>query len=1533
MKKNYAFRFLLFLLFVPLLSKAQTTIVDPAGDGGFETGVTFALNNWTLVQSTGGAHNKWAVGNATLNAGARAAYISNNNGVANAYTLTDSRVQHFYRDITIPAGESNVTLTFNWKGEGQSGQDYLRVFVAPTSVTPTVGNQVSTTYQVGGTLSNQSTWQTFTATLPCSYAGTTQRLIFSFRCNNNTGTQPPHAVDNISVVSGVPPVCTSVIGAYTNVAVLPYSSGAGTTCGAGNEVNSTTTSASCAGTTYSAGEDQVWRFIPLISGAININLTASTSGGSLSLYTGCAVGTSCVSGTCVAATTGGGLSLNACVTAGTEYWLVLDGTNSPGCFAYSNLTISAPYSTCLTALGTGVVNVGALPYTSTGRTTCGKLNDVRSNNVSNVCGSAASYDGEDEVFYFTAASSGIVQISITSSGSYTSVMVYDGCPINLSGGCITSTASCVAFQQNSSGNKGLCINAVAGTTYYVVVDSDFPPLCNNYDISISAPQATLAGSVCSNAPAITLPFTATNHSTACYGNDYTPASIGSCGSVYESGEDRIYALTVTGSTCIGVEVTNASTANIAAFVYNGCPGVAGTTCLGSYGAATTFNGAFTLPAAGTYYISIDTWAAPSDATYNLSITDYGTGPVNDLPCNADALALNVNLAGDNTCSGSASEPAAPSCWTNGSINTVWYSVVAPASGQLRIRTTNGTLTNTQIVLYSGTCASLTEVACNDNAPSCGTSSYTNSEITALGLTAGATYYIAVDGLNNLTGTFNIMAVDGAVGFPAAAGSDCSLPNPVCASVIPIGNPGYQAYGNTCDFSGAGICLADGERGSVWYTIPINGAGVLEFDIVPNDWLGAPSTASTDYDFAVWKVAGAGATNCAGIAAGALPVACDFDPLGVTGCYGTGNSPPSYPGFNASYQSNITVVAGDVYLLVISNYTNSTSGFTLYISAGSPVNYTVPTSVTWTGGNNTTAWAPTANWGGCAAPNCGVDAVISPSAAVQPVLPAGSYNVRDLTINPGASLTLNSGATLNICGNFVNNGTINAHPNSTIVFNNGSVVQTISGSLVGTNKVGNLTINKTGGSVVLSAAIDIGGNFTTSNATSVFNTTGQHIKLAGNFSNNNGSTTFTNTGTTGILEFNGTASQTYNQGSSTLTLNSVVMDNSGAGVTLSTNMVLGTSGTLTLTNGRIVTGIREVQVTNGAPAACTPGNAGSYVAGNLRRTLSGAAGSYDLPVGHTTQGYQLANITFTTATTIPQLLARFDPWTLVPNGPVSSECLIANYNVLPALNNGYWSISASATPTSGTYNVTLYSTNFSNSGGAAGWTVMKSAVVAGPWALQGSCVTTSTATQTSRTGLNGFSVFSVAQTNTPLPIELLFFRGVNEGDHNVLRWATASEEGNDYFTIERSTDGVNFVELGRVDGAGNSTQLLNYLFVDNYPAIGENYYRLKQTDFNGAFAYSPIELVYYYPGSVYLDNLHPNPTTGIILFDFVSPESTTLHITATDLAGRIVLNEYKEIEGGRTQITTGLTGCGAGVYLLRVTDERKGHTFTARIIHE
>ena len=92
----------------------------------------------------------------------------------------------------------------------------------------------------------------------------------------------------------------------------------------------------------------------------------------------------------------------------------------------------------------------------------------------------------------------------------------------------------------------------------------------------------------------------------------------------------------------------------------------------------------------------------------------------------------------------------------------------------------------------------------------------------------------------------------------------------------------------------------------------------------------------------------------------------------------------------------------------------------------------------------------------------------------------------------------------------------------------------------------------------------------------------------------------------------------------------------------------------------------------------------------------------------------------------------------------------------------------------------------------------------------------------------------------LPIELLFFKGESVPEGNALRWATATEINNAFFTIERSANGRDWIEVGTIDGMGNSFEQQNYEYLDRIPAgVPEIYYRLKQTDFDGTFTYSDI----------------------------------------------------------------------------------------------
>ena len=100
-----------------------------------------AANSFTLVNGAAATNpNQWGVGTAGGNGptttGTTSAFISNDNGVTNAYTISTAAVSHLYRDVTVAAGQGNIQLGFDWKAAGESTYDYILVQVAPTTFTP-----------------------------------------------------------------------------------------------------------------------------------------------------------------------------------------------------------------------------------------------------------------------------------------------------------------------------------------------------------------------------------------------------------------------------------------------------------------------------------------------------------------------------------------------------------------------------------------------------------------------------------------------------------------------------------------------------------------------------------------------------------------------------------------------------------------------------------------------------------------------------------------------------------------------------------------------------------------------------------------------------------------------------------------------------------------------------------------------------------------------------------------------------------------------------------------------------------------------------------------------------------------------------------------------------------------------------------------------------------------------------------------------------------------------------------------------------
>ena len=241
---------LCLLLLVTVGVSAQTTLISPTGAGGFENGTTFADNGWTTVNA---ATNTWQVGTAPgWFSGSRGAYISSDSGTSWTYNNGIAQRSHFYRDVTFPAGETSITLTFDLRINGNDGNwDNMQVYLANTTVTPTTSgptgqNTTSTTWpgytdgttgfyllrRNGTSIPTSTTTVTYTfTTAQATYAaGNTRRLIFTWKNDGTGGSNPPASVDNISLVSSCNgAVATSATSLTTTSAVFNWNAFSGAT--------------------------------------------------------------------------------------------------------------------------------------------------------------------------------------------------------------------------------------------------------------------------------------------------------------------------------------------------------------------------------------------------------------------------------------------------------------------------------------------------------------------------------------------------------------------------------------------------------------------------------------------------------------------------------------------------------------------------------------------------------------------------------------------------------------------------------------------------------------------------------------------------------------------------------------------------------------------------------------------------------------------------------------------------------------------------------------------------------------------------------------------------------------------------------------------------------------------------------------------------------------------------------------------------------------------------------------------------------
>jgi hypothetical protein len=356
-----------------------------------------------------------------------------------------------------------------------------------------------------------------------------------------------------------------------------------------------------------------------------------------------------------------------------------------------------------------------------------------------------------------------------------------------------------------------------------------------------------------------------------------------------------------------------------------------------------------------------------------------------------------------------------------------------------------------------------------------------------------------------------------------------------------------------------------------------------------------------------------------------------------------------------------------------------------------------------------------------------------------------------------------------------------------------------------------------------------------------------INVAGSFNPSASACTWTTTGTS--IAFNGTTAQSL---ASTFTFNNLTINNSSStGVTLNAALYVG--GALTLSDGFVYTTTSNI-LTVLSVGTSSGGSDASHVEGSMQKIGST---SFDFPVG---KSGIWPKIGFTTA-------GGFDASTTM-SAEYFYTASTNSSNVGAGIHNvskvEYWDITRVSDPSNdASCNVTLYFNNKTRSKIAGTGTDLKTVhYESGVWTNKGGTFHDNgdgTGYIVSTTALTSFSPESVGSTDgsSSLPIELTSFNASISDDKVLIVWSTASELNNQFFTLERSKDGLTWEQIYTCNGVGTSTKTHYYDYYDNDDINGQEYYRLKQTDVDGTTIISDVRTVQYTKNDTLL-LVYPNP---------------------------------------------------------------------------
>lgn len=441
-----------------------------------------------------------------------------------------------------------------------------------------------------------------------------------------------------------------------------------------------------------------------------------------------------------------------------------------------------------------------------------------------------------------------------------------------------------------------------------------------------------------------------------------------------------------------------------------------------------------------------------------------------------------------------------------------------------------------------------------------------------------------------------------------------------------------------------------------------------------------------------------------------------------------------------------------------------------------------------------------------------------------------------------------------------------------------------------------------------------------------------LNIYGNYVNNG---TF-NTGT-GTVRFNGTNAQSV---TGTATFYNLTINNTSGGITLNSPVSVG--GTLLMAQGNIITtgtNILEIGL-NTSSVGSVSWTSGTIV-GPMKRWFAAATNATQasgiFPLGNSTHNRN-AQINFTQAPSAGgYIIAEY-----ITGAPMVNS--VALYAGLPAVingqmiqnyeNEGYYEITpynssnvAYGALNNVLYDLTLRGNQLSSVNDLTKLRIIKSSNhlawndnPAGDGDHVEPIGTTSDFTIGAE-GMVGFSWFDIgSSSDNTLPIELLSFSANCNSSNNIdINWTTASEHNTSHFVLEKSRNGFNWLTIGKIPAAGNSTSLLHYSFVDSENSFEIMYYRLTQFDNDGESESFPIATVNCSDENAEATmKIFPNPSRGEFFIDvYKDGHSGDAQITIQNMNGMVLYTEKVLASKGQNILPIMNLGLAGGIYLVTV----------------